>query len=277
MPERKNTNNSKPATPKFVNRGPAGLLSKLPSGYKSNLTEKKEETGLNIKVDTEKAPKNRIAESLQSLVVDIDTLTLDPENARLHPERNLQAIMDSLAKYGQMVPIVVRREGMVVVAGNGRVQAAKNLGWTKIAATIEDMEHIDAIGYGLADNRTAELASWHEKTLCKLEKLMAEKKHPSIGWTSDELEVFLATNWDWIKPPTDESEFGTNGDSENEDDSSRTIKFTETQWEAISQVIDKIAKDQTIDIEEVDIPQFLTQLCVEWYESVYNQESNVNA
>ena len=45
-------------------------------------------------------------------------LALDPRNARRHPERNLESIKASLARFGQQKPIVVDADG-VTVAGNG--------------------------------------------------------------------------------------------------------------------------------------------------------------
>ena len=45
---------------------------------------------------------NKISTSLKGMIVDISTLSLDPNNARVHPERNIVAIRESLAKYGQL-------------------------------------------------------------------------------------------------------------------------------------------------------------------------------
>ena len=98
--------------------------------------------------------------SLQHLVVPIHTLHPDPRNARRHDARNLAAIKASLRKFGQRLPIVVQREGMIVRAGNGRLQCAKDLGWTEIAAVIVDETDVDAVAFAIADNRTAELATW---------------------------------------------------------------------------------------------------------------------
>ena len=63
--------------------------------------------------------------------VAIDTLTLDPANARKHDEKNLSAIKGSLARFGQQKPIVVDHNG-VVIAGNGTLEAAMALGWGSI-------------------------------------------------------------------------------------------------------------------------------------------------
>jgi hypothetical protein len=108
---------------------------------------------------------NAIAEPLRALSVPIDSLNLDPANARMHGEKNMAAIKASLAQFGQRKPIVVQRKGMVVRAGNGTVQAAKALGWTEIAAVVIDDDNATAAQFAIADNRTAELAEWDDDIL----------------------------------------------------------------------------------------------------------------
>jgi ParB-like chromosome segregation protein Spo0J len=134
---------------------------------------------------------NKIAESLLPLVTDIDSLVPDPDNARVHGERNMQAIQHSLAKFGQVKPIVVRQSTRVVLAGNGTLAAARSLGWTKIAASFVEMSDADAAAYGLADNRTAELAAWDFEVVARLEKLINEGKEVReagmVGWSHDEI------------------------------------------------------------------------------------------
>lgn len=110
-------------------------------------------------------PVESIAEALMPLAVSIDSLVHDPANARKHDQRNLDSIKGSLGLFGQRKPIVVRRHGMVVIAGNGTLTAAKELGWKKIAAVIVDDDGATATAFGIADNRTSELAEWDEQTL----------------------------------------------------------------------------------------------------------------
>jgi ParB-like chromosome segregation protein Spo0J len=93
-------------------------------------------------------------------------LTPDPNNARQHDDKNLKAIMGSLKEFGQRKPIVITEAG-VIVAGNGTVQAAKRLGWLEIQAVKVPSEWTaqQTKAFALADNRTAELASWDHQIL----------------------------------------------------------------------------------------------------------------
>jgi ParB-like chromosome segregation protein Spo0J len=96
----------------------------------------------------------------------IRDLTPDPENARLHDDKNLKAIQGSLKEFGQRKPIVITAAG-VIVAGNGTVEAAKRLGWTEIEAVRVpgDWTSNQIKAFALADNRTAELAAWDIQVL----------------------------------------------------------------------------------------------------------------
>ena len=65
--------------------------------------------------------------------ISIESLSLDPSNVRKHSRRNLDAIKASLRKFGQQKPIVVDAK-CIVLAGNGTLTAAKELGWTEVVA-----------------------------------------------------------------------------------------------------------------------------------------------
>ena len=119
----------------------------------------------------------------------LDSLRLDPSNARRHDKRNLSAIQESLRRFGQRKPIVVSTDG-IVIAGNGTVEAARALGWTEISvARIPSEWTSDQIkAYALADNRSAELAEWDETTLA--EQLI---ELDEIGWDVVELGFDLPT------------------------------------------------------------------------------------
>ena len=141
------------------------------------------------------APLHHIAEQLQPLALRVSDLTPDPANARRHPTRNLEAIKNSLRLYGQRKPLVVRRDGLVVEAGNGTLEAAKALGWRHVAAVLVDDDPITATGFSIADNRTAELAVWDEEALAALlSDLQTEDLDlDGLGWSDEELSRLLGS------------------------------------------------------------------------------------
>lgn len=136
-------------------------------------------------------------QKLEIEVWPIEKLRFDPNNARKHDARNLDAIGKSLARFGQRKPIVVVGDG-TIVAGNGTVEAAKQLGWNEISIVRVPWrwspEEIKA--YALADNRTAELAEWDASILA--EQLL---ELDAVGWDVSDL------GFEPLTPPTDGEPF----------------------------------------------------------------------
>lgn len=98
-----------------------------------------------------------IHESLEHLAVDIDSLIPLEDNPR---KGNVDAIASSYLEFGQIKPIVIRPNDdgtATIIAGNHQVQAAKKLGWDRIAAVPYEVDNTRAIAFAIADNRTMEL------------------------------------------------------------------------------------------------------------------------
>ena len=136
-----------------------------------------------------------IAKDLERLLVPLSELKPDPKNARTHDTRNVEAIMASLEQFGQVKPIVVRKQTGVVVCGNGTLEAAKRLGWEKLAAVRKDLTEAEAAALAIADNRTAELAAWDEQvlgeTLRELEQ-GGELAAEVTGFSREEIDELVA-------------------------------------------------------------------------------------
>lgn len=134
---------------------------------------------------------------MKIISIPIKWLYKDRKNARVHQDRNIEAIKESLSRFCQVKPIVVREKmgEYEVIAGNGTLQAAQELGWYEIQCVVVNMSDTDAIGYAIADNRTAELAEWDMETLAELDRILMDGEQPTIGFTDDELEILRNTNF----------------------------------------------------------------------------------
>jgi DNA modification methylase len=133
-----------------------------------------------------------INEALEDLAIDIDTVGFDPSNARKHDAKNIEAIKASLSKFGQRSPIVVQKQGMIARAGNGRLEAAKALGWSKIAAIVVDESDVEATAFAIADNRTGELAKWDDDALgAHLQALEQDINLNELGFDDGDLCKFI--------------------------------------------------------------------------------------
>lgn len=134
---------------------------------------------------------SHIHEGLRHLAVPCSKLTFDPKNARKHDRRNLDTIKSLLTKFGQRMPIVVQKQGMIVRVGNGRLEVARELGWKHIAAVIVDEGDVDAIAFAIGDNRSAELGEWDSAVLADTLHtlgIMAE-----VGFSEIEFESLTGT------------------------------------------------------------------------------------
>jgi len=115
----------------------------------------------------------------------------DPNNARLHDRRNLDAIANSLKKFGQVEPIVVQKSSKKVIAGNARLRVLREAGATEVDVVEVDLDDVDAAALSLALNRTAELGSWNDDALGRtLASLKTEGwSTDGIGWTEEEVRA----------------------------------------------------------------------------------------
>ena len=122
--------------------------------------------------------------------VSIDTLEYDPFNVREHDERNVDAIKASIARFGQQKPIVVKRDG-TVIAGNGTLGAMRILGYKEIVIAETDLDGEEAVAFAIADNRTAELATWDDQALAQALDQLDDELLPASGFDEDEMAELL--------------------------------------------------------------------------------------
>jgi DNA modification methylase len=121
----------------------------------------------------------------------LDALTCDPANVRKHDQRNLDAIKASLQRFGQQHPIIVDAAG-VIRAGNGRYMAMRALGWSECDIVRSDLKGSEATAFAIADNRTAELATWDDDALAQqLAALQIEDEALALatGYDAKEIEA----------------------------------------------------------------------------------------
>jgi hypothetical protein len=88
----------------------AGCQGDAPGpGGKDQLRREDAAEGLRTRaIDLRTAALDYIAPDLRQLAVPIETLTEAPDNARRHTDRDIQALMDSLRRFGQRKAIVAK-------------------------------------------------------------------------------------------------------------------------------------------------------------------------
>jgi hypothetical protein len=95
----------------------------------------------------------------------IDALTPYRGNARTHNRSQIRKLRDSIQAFGFVNPVLINTSG-TIVAGHGRVQAAKLLGMKEVPTIcLENLTPDQIRAYVIADNRLAEDAGWDEQIL----------------------------------------------------------------------------------------------------------------
>ena len=90
----------------------------------------------------------------------ITTLTVNPQNPRVHTKKQIRQIAESIRAFGFNVPVLIDGQSHIV-AGHGRVLACQELG-IRTVPTIQ-LSHLTAMqakAFVLADNKLTENASW---------------------------------------------------------------------------------------------------------------------
>lgn len=125
----------------------------------------------------------------------IEKLIPHARNARTHSDKQVAQLAASLKEYGFTVPVLVDESG-TLIAGHGRVLAARKLGWAEIPVVIAvNWSDAKKRAYMIADNRLALNAGWDEEMLSveldELKDLGVDLK--SLGFEQKELNDLIGT------------------------------------------------------------------------------------
>ena len=116
-------------------------------------------------------------------------------NSRTHSEEQIIQIVDSIQEFGFTNPILIGEDNKII-AGHGRVMAAKSMGMEEVP-TIE-LSHLSEDqqrAYVIADNKLALNAGWDEELLAiELDSLKESGFDVSLtGFSEEEMSALIAT------------------------------------------------------------------------------------
>lgn len=120
-----------------------------------------------------------------------------PKNARTHSPKQIRQIAKSIKEFGFTNPVLIDKDNGIL-AGHGRVEAAKLAGLTEVpAVVIRHLTPAQKKAYILADNRLAELSGWDKNILkVELEELQSIEDGDFdltlTGFDTPEIDVLLA-------------------------------------------------------------------------------------
>jgi len=136
------------------------------------------------------------------------TVQSHPQNPRKHDENNLQMIMKSYSEFGELGPLVVWGRNNYVIAGNGRLEAAKRLGMKEVNVIRADhLTDEQALAFLVMDNKTTDSSRWDDEQLAELIGDLQERGADlsSTGLSQLEIEPLMRAG-----APDEFSEFDEN-------------------------------------------------------------------
>lgn len=99
-----------------------------------------------------------------------DSLIPYARNAKKHDDAQVALIAGSIREFGFNVPVAVRGEPPTIVAGHGRVLAARKLGMAEVPCVrLDHLTETQMRAYILADNKLAEKGGGWDEEMLRLE------------------------------------------------------------------------------------------------------------
>ena len=131
-----------------------------------------------------------------------------PKNARKHPKKQIDLLVESIKRFGFDSPIIIDKNNEVI-AGHGRLEAAKQLGMEDVPVIQkESLTEKEVRAYRLMDNKIQELAEWDRDLALEELKAIEDKQLQELtGFDMDLLidvkedEFDAQAEYDKIKEP----------------------------------------------------------------------------
>jgi len=125
--------------------------------------------------------------------VDVENLIPYAKNARTHDDAQVAQIAGSIKEFGFNNPVLVSADNGII-AGHGRVMAARKIGMDKVPVVrLEHLTETQRKAYILADNRIAMNSDWDKELLkIEFEELKIDGVDiESLGFDSSEIDELL--------------------------------------------------------------------------------------
>jgi DNA modification methylase len=117
-----------------------------------------------------------------------------PNNARTHSKKQLKQIAGSIERFGFVNPVLIS-DDFEIIAGHGRVEAAKMLGLREVPTVrLSNLSPAERRAYVITDNRLAELAGWDRELLATELQGLVELQFDDIeltGFSLGEIDLIL--------------------------------------------------------------------------------------
>ncbi|WP_288319808.1 ParB/Srx family N-terminal domain-containing protein [uncultured Parasutterella sp.] len=127
------------------------------------------------------------------------------KNSRTHSEEQIQKVVVSIKEFGWTNPILIDEE-QGIIAGHGRLEAAKRLGMKEVPVIeLTGLTEAQKRAYIIADNKLALEAGWDEDLLREELDWLTQHDYSAevTGFDSEDLQSLLSVN---LEAAVEESE-----------------------------------------------------------------------
>jgi ParB-like chromosome segregation protein Spo0J len=110
---------------------------------------------------------------LEATYLRTSSLKPDPRNPRVHSDKQVRQIGQSIESFGFNVPLLIDNQHMVI-AGHGRLQAACRIGRETVPVIrLSHLTESQRAAFLIADNRLTENSTWDERMLGEQLKILS--------------------------------------------------------------------------------------------------------
>lgn len=139
--------------------------------------------------------KTKVNSRLSVAYVPTSQLKNNPNNPRIHSDKQVRQIARSVEVFGFNVPVLID-QNLQVVAGHGRLEAAKLLKLHEVPTiSLEHLTEVQAKAFGIADNKLNENSQWDEELLAEQLKSLSEVELDfsleATGFEVGEIDAFI--------------------------------------------------------------------------------------
>lgn len=164
------------------------------------MTGRRKLTHANFQNDAQKSQSDLAKISLADVITLVPLSELKPwaRNARTHSKKQIGQIAASIEEFGFTNPILID-QSQTILAGHGRVKAAKALGLTTVPCVrLDHLSDTQKRAYIIADNKLALNAGWDDELLAEeLQSLLGVDLGFDLtvtGFSIPEIDGLIANN-----------------------------------------------------------------------------------
>jgi hypothetical protein len=168
-------------------------------------------------------------------LADIDSLVLNPKNNNKHPKEQIERLAKLIQYQGFRNPVVVSNRTGFVIAGHGRIEAAKLAGLKEVPVMYQDFENeAQEYAYLTSDNA---IAAWAELDLSAVNTEMLD-----LG---PDFDIDLLGIKDFVIEPVEKFELDDISDEEITSGVRKAIQieFESEHYEEAKELINKFRKN----------------------------------